>query len=120
MHSPPPRRAPIREFSGTYESLPARSVQVRLHKVLFVTTHSLDHNKSNSVGHIKELYHHISTTYNLQLVINYREVSPKSGAVLYLAVCAAALYLLAFTVEEEEAFPEISSILSRIIFPYLN
>ncbi|XP_041849092.1 nuclear factor of activated T-cells, cytoplasmic 4 [Melanotaenia boesemani] len=28
MHSPPPRRAPIREFSGTYESLPARSVQV--------------------------------------------------------------------------------------------
>lgn len=29
MHSPPPRRAPVREFSGTYESLPARSVQVR-------------------------------------------------------------------------------------------
>ena len=29
MHSPPPRRAPSREFSGTYESLPARSVQVR-------------------------------------------------------------------------------------------
>uniref|UniRef100_A0A3Q3B4Y1 Nuclear factor of activated T cells 4 n=1 Tax=Kryptolebias marmoratus TaxID=37003 RepID=A0A3Q3B4Y1_KRYMA len=28
MHSPPPRRAAIREFSGTYESLPARSVQV--------------------------------------------------------------------------------------------
>ncbi|XP_030015719.1 nuclear factor of activated T-cells, cytoplasmic 4 [Sphaeramia orbicularis] len=28
MHSPPPRRAPVREFSGTYESLPARSVQV--------------------------------------------------------------------------------------------
>uniref|UniRef100_A0A8D3AE61 Nuclear factor of activated T cells 4 n=1 Tax=Scophthalmus maximus TaxID=52904 RepID=A0A8D3AE61_SCOMX len=29
MHSPPPRRAQVREFSGTYESLPARSVQVR-------------------------------------------------------------------------------------------
>ncbi|XP_065809774.1 nuclear factor of activated T-cells, cytoplasmic 4 isoform X1 [Labrus bergylta] len=29
MHSPPPRRAPVREFSGTYESLPARSVQVK-------------------------------------------------------------------------------------------
>lgn len=28
MHSPPPRRGPVREFSGTYESLPARSVQV--------------------------------------------------------------------------------------------
>ncbi|KAF7222004.1 nuclear factor of activated T-cells, cytoplasmic 4 [Nothobranchius furzeri] len=28
MHSPPPRRAAIREFTGTYESLPARSVQV--------------------------------------------------------------------------------------------
>ncbi|XP_068604703.1 nuclear factor of activated T-cells, cytoplasmic 4 [Brachionichthys hirsutus] len=28
MHSPPPRRAHAREFSGTYESLPARSVQV--------------------------------------------------------------------------------------------
>lgn len=28
MHSPPPRRALVREFSGTYESLPARSVQV--------------------------------------------------------------------------------------------
>lgn len=28
MHSPPPRRAAVREFSGTYESLPARSVQV--------------------------------------------------------------------------------------------
>uniref|UniRef100_A0A3P8XFX8 RHD domain-containing protein n=1 Tax=Esox lucius TaxID=8010 RepID=A0A3P8XFX8_ESOLU len=26
MHSPPPRRALVREFSGTYESLPARSV----------------------------------------------------------------------------------------------
>uniref|UniRef100_A0A8C6PVV1 Nuclear factor of activated T cells 4 n=1 Tax=Nothobranchius furzeri TaxID=105023 RepID=A0A8C6PVV1_NOTFU len=26
MHSPPPRRAAIREFTGTYESLPARSV----------------------------------------------------------------------------------------------
>lgn len=30
MHSPPPRRASVREFSGTYESLPARSVQVSL------------------------------------------------------------------------------------------
>lgn len=29
MHSPPPRRAAARDFSGTYESLPARSVQVR-------------------------------------------------------------------------------------------
>uniref|UniRef100_A0A672QPY6 Nuclear factor of activated T-cells, cytoplasmic 4-like n=1 Tax=Sinocyclocheilus grahami TaxID=75366 RepID=A0A672QPY6_SINGR len=28
MHSPPPRRAFVREFSGTYESLPARSIQV--------------------------------------------------------------------------------------------
>ncbi|KAK5605017.1 hypothetical protein CRENBAI_002321 [Crenichthys baileyi] len=28
MHSPPPRRAAVREFSGTFESLPARSVQV--------------------------------------------------------------------------------------------
>lgn len=28
MHSPPPRRALVREFSGTYESLPARSIQV--------------------------------------------------------------------------------------------
>lgn len=31
MHSPPPRRASLREFSGTYESLPARSVQVNVH-----------------------------------------------------------------------------------------
>lgn len=30
MNSPPPRRTAIREFSGTYESLPARSVQVNL------------------------------------------------------------------------------------------
>ncbi|KAJ8389220.1 hypothetical protein AAFF_G00122400 [Aldrovandia affinis] len=28
MHSPPPRRALVREYSGTYESLPARSIQV--------------------------------------------------------------------------------------------
>lgn len=28
MHSPPPRRALVREFIGTYESLPARSIQV--------------------------------------------------------------------------------------------
>lgn len=28
MHSPPPRRALVRDFSGTYESLPARSIQV--------------------------------------------------------------------------------------------
>ncbi|KAM9844819.1 nuclear factor of activated T-cells, cytoplasmic 4 [Aulostomus maculatus] len=34
MHSPPPRRAPIREFSGTYESLPARSVQVSESRVV--------------------------------------------------------------------------------------
>lgn len=32
MHSPPPRRASLREFSGTYESLPARSVQVNLNR----------------------------------------------------------------------------------------
>uniref|UniRef100_A0A3P8X2L2 Nuclear factor of activated T cells 4 n=1 Tax=Cynoglossus semilaevis TaxID=244447 RepID=A0A3P8X2L2_CYNSE len=34
MHSPPPRRAPVREFSGTYESLPARSVQVSESRVV--------------------------------------------------------------------------------------
>ncbi|XP_034411739.1 nuclear factor of activated T-cells, cytoplasmic 4 [Cyclopterus lumpus] len=34
MHSPPPRRAPAREFSGTYESLPARSVQVSESRVV--------------------------------------------------------------------------------------
>ncbi|XP_068197338.1 nuclear factor of activated T-cells, cytoplasmic 4 isoform X2 [Antennarius striatus] len=34
MHSPPPRRAPTREFSGTYESLPARSVQVSESRVV--------------------------------------------------------------------------------------
>ncbi|XP_051554448.1 nuclear factor of activated T-cells, cytoplasmic 4 isoform X1 [Myxocyprinus asiaticus] len=34
MHSPPPRRALIRDFSGTYESLPARSVQVSESRVL--------------------------------------------------------------------------------------
>ncbi|KAL4657231.1 nuclear factor of activated T-cells, cytoplasmic 4 [Arapaima gigas] len=34
MNSPPPRRALMREFSGTYESLPARSVQVSDSKVL--------------------------------------------------------------------------------------
>nr|XP_046177591.1 nuclear factor of activated T-cells, cytoplasmic 4 [Oncorhynchus gorbuscha] len=34
MHSPPPRRALVREFSGTYESLPARSVQVSESHVL--------------------------------------------------------------------------------------
>ncbi len=28
MHSPPPRRALVREFIGTYESLPSRSIQV--------------------------------------------------------------------------------------------
>ncbi|XP_030630118.1 nuclear factor of activated T-cells, cytoplasmic 4 [Chanos chanos] len=34
MHSPPPRRALVREFSGTYESLPARSIQVSESRVL--------------------------------------------------------------------------------------
>ncbi|XP_055084514.1 nuclear factor of activated T-cells, cytoplasmic 4 [Periophthalmus magnuspinnatus] len=34
MHSPPPRRAVVREFSGTYESLPARSVQVSESRVV--------------------------------------------------------------------------------------
>ncbi|XP_028988533.1 nuclear factor of activated T-cells, cytoplasmic 4 [Betta splendens] len=34
MHSPPPRRAPVRELSGTYESLPARSVQVSESRVV--------------------------------------------------------------------------------------
>ncbi|XP_034021270.1 nuclear factor of activated T-cells, cytoplasmic 4, partial [Thalassophryne amazonica] len=34
MHSPPPRRALAREFSGTYESLPARSVQVSESRVV--------------------------------------------------------------------------------------
>ncbi|KAI9544322.1 hypothetical protein NQZ68_001194 [Dissostichus eleginoides] len=34
MHSPPPRRAQSREFSGTYESLPARSVQVSESRVV--------------------------------------------------------------------------------------
>lgn len=34
MHSPPPRRALVRDISGTYESLPARSIQVSESKVL--------------------------------------------------------------------------------------
>ncbi|KAG9328385.1 hypothetical protein JZ751_014397 [Albula glossodonta] len=34
MHSPPPRRALVREYSGTYESLPARSVQVSDSRIL--------------------------------------------------------------------------------------
>nr|XP_061834982.1 nuclear factor of activated T-cells, cytoplasmic 4-like isoform X3 [Nerophis lumbriciformis] len=34
MHSPPPRRATVKEFSGTYESLPARSVQVSESRVV--------------------------------------------------------------------------------------
>ncbi|CAL8366184.1 unnamed protein product [Boreogadus saida] len=34
MHSPPPRRALVREFSGTYESLPARSVQLSESRVM--------------------------------------------------------------------------------------
>ncbi|XP_040027867.2 nuclear factor of activated T-cells, cytoplasmic 4 isoform X1 [Gasterosteus aculeatus] len=34
MHSPPPRRAAARDFSGTYESLPARSVQVSESRVV--------------------------------------------------------------------------------------
>ncbi|XP_011617866.1 nuclear factor of activated T-cells, cytoplasmic 4 isoform X2 [Takifugu rubripes] len=34
MNSPPPRRAAIREFIGTYESLPARSVQVSESRVV--------------------------------------------------------------------------------------
>ncbi|KAJ8347324.1 hypothetical protein SKAU_G00287250 [Synaphobranchus kaupii] len=34
MHSPPPRRALVREYSGTYESLPARSIQVSESRVL--------------------------------------------------------------------------------------
>ncbi|KAF7644656.1 hypothetical protein LDENG_00218130, partial [Lucifuga dentata] len=34
MHSPPPRRTLVREFSGTYESLPARSVQVSESRVV--------------------------------------------------------------------------------------
>ncbi|XP_078120435.1 nuclear factor of activated T-cells, cytoplasmic 4 isoform X2 [Sander vitreus] len=34
MHSPPPRRAAAREFIGTYESLPARSVQVSESRVV--------------------------------------------------------------------------------------
>ncbi|XP_053293561.1 nuclear factor of activated T-cells, cytoplasmic 4 [Pleuronectes platessa] len=34
MHSPPPRRAAVRDFSGTYESLPARSVQVSESRVV--------------------------------------------------------------------------------------
>ncbi|KTF95317.1 hypothetical protein cypCar_00028555 [Cyprinus carpio] len=34
MHSPPPRRAFVREFSGTFESLPARSIQVSESRVL--------------------------------------------------------------------------------------
>ncbi|KAI7810284.1 putative nuclear factor of activated T-cells, partial [Triplophysa rosa] len=34
MHSPPPRRALVREIIGTYESLPARSIQVSESRVL--------------------------------------------------------------------------------------
>ncbi|KAJ8272559.1 hypothetical protein GJAV_G00090620, partial [Gymnothorax javanicus] len=34
MHSPPPRRALVREHSGTYESLPARSIQVSESRIL--------------------------------------------------------------------------------------
>ncbi|TRY98928.1 hypothetical protein DNTS_016985 [Danionella cerebrum] len=34
MHSPPPRRALVRDFTGTYESLPARSIQVSESRVL--------------------------------------------------------------------------------------
>ncbi|XP_054622846.1 nuclear factor of activated T-cells, cytoplasmic 4 [Dunckerocampus dactyliophorus] len=34
MHSPPPRRVMVKEFSGTYESLPARSVQVSESRVV--------------------------------------------------------------------------------------
>ncbi|XP_064202047.1 nuclear factor of activated T-cells, cytoplasmic 4 [Anguilla rostrata] len=34
MHSPPPRRALVREYSGTYESLPARSIQVSESRIL--------------------------------------------------------------------------------------
>ncbi|XP_023688316.2 nuclear factor of activated T-cells, cytoplasmic 4 [Paramormyrops kingsleyae] len=34
MHSPPPRRALMQEYSGTYESLPARSIQVSGSRVL--------------------------------------------------------------------------------------
>ncbi|CAL8343200.1 unnamed protein product [Merluccius merluccius] len=34
MHSPPPRRALVREFSGTYESLPARSIQLSESRVM--------------------------------------------------------------------------------------
>lgn len=47
MNSPPPRRAAIREFIGTYESLPARSVQVNLNTnynttITIITSNYLD------------------------------------------------------------------------------
>ncbi|KAM9322217.1 nuclear factor of activated T-cells, cytoplasmic 4 isoform 2-T2 [Pholidichthys leucotaenia] len=55
MHSPPPRRAPIREFSGTYESLPARSVQVSESRVvecpsIQITTISPDDDSGPSIS----------------------------------------------------------------------
>ncbi|XP_062848941.1 nuclear factor of activated T-cells, cytoplasmic 4 [Trichomycterus rosablanca] len=56
MHSPPPRRALVREFSGTYESLPARSVQVSESRVLEcpsiqITTISPDDDFAPDGGH---------------------------------------------------------------------
>ncbi|XP_029971376.1 nuclear factor of activated T-cells, cytoplasmic 4 [Salarias fasciatus] len=55
MHSPPPRRAAVREFSGTYESLPARSVQVSESRVvecpsIQITTISPEDNQATSVS----------------------------------------------------------------------
>ncbi|CAN9503022.1 unnamed protein product [Ophioblennius macclurei] len=55
MHSPPPRRAPVREFSGTYESLPARSVQVSESRVvecpsIQITTISPEDNQATSIS----------------------------------------------------------------------
>ncbi|XP_070830264.1 nuclear factor of activated T-cells, cytoplasmic 4 [Chaetodon trifascialis] len=55
MHSPPPRRAPVREFSGTYESLPARSVQVSESRVvecpsIQITTISPEDDKAPTIS----------------------------------------------------------------------
>ncbi|KAM7379701.1 hypothetical protein PAMP_005235 [Pampus punctatissimus] len=55
MHSPPPRRAPVREFSGTYESLPARSVQVSESRVvecpsIQITTISPEDDPANTIS----------------------------------------------------------------------
>nr|XP_057931122.1 nuclear factor of activated T-cells, cytoplasmic 4 [Doryrhamphus excisus] len=55
MHSPPPRRVMVKEFSGTYESLPARSVQVSESRVvecpsIQITTISPEDDRAPSIS----------------------------------------------------------------------